>query len=127
MNHSAIVVHYHELWLKGRNRKFYLRKLTTALRTALEGLGLVAIEQAGDRLIVWFREGADVLAACERLDRVLGIAFFAVARPANRDLGAICEAAWKEMKPLEFGSFAVRAKRSVSVPGMVSACGVRAK
>ena len=38
MNHPAIVVHYHELWLKGRNRKFYLRKLTTALRAALGGL-----------------------------------------------------------------------------------------
>ena len=112
MNHPAIVVHYHELWLKGRNRKFYLRKLTSALRTALEGLGLVAIEQAGDRLIVWFREGADVQTACTRLERVLGIAFFAVARPANRDLAAICEAAWEEMKPLEFASFAVRAKRS---------------
>jgi thiamine biosynthesis protein ThiI len=112
MNHPAIVVHYHELWLKGRNRKFYLRKLTTALRSALEGLGLVAIEQAGDRLIAWFREGADLTAACARVERVLGIAFFAVARSVNHDLDAICEAAWKEIESLEFASFAVRAKRS---------------
>lgn len=112
MNHPAIVVHYHELWLKGRNRRFFLRKLTTAMRTALEGLGLVAIEQAGDRMIVWLREGTDASAACARLERVLGIAFFAVARSTDRDLDRINEAAWEEMRPLEFASFRVRAKRS---------------
>jgi tRNA uracil 4-sulfurtransferase len=112
MNHSAIVVHYHELWLKGRNRKFYLRKLTTALRTALDGLPLAAIEQAGDRLILWFDGDAPLDAAVSRLDRVLGIAFFAVARSANREMEAINAAAWQEMEPLSFGSFAVRAKRS---------------
>src|ERR1700677_516824 len=97
-NHPAIVVHYHEMWLKGRNRRFFLRKLTTALRTALEGIGLVSIEQDRDRMIVWLQEDADVAAARERLERVLGIAFFAVARSANRDLDAIGEAAWQEMR-----------------------------
>ena len=52
MTNPAIVVHYHELWLKGRNRKFYLRKLSTGIRSALEGIPLVMIEQAGDRMIV---------------------------------------------------------------------------
>ena len=27
MNDSVIVVHYHELWLKGGNRRFFLGKL----------------------------------------------------------------------------------------------------
>ena len=112
MNHPAIVIHYHELWLKGRNRRFFLRKLTTALRTSLEGIGLVSIEQAGDRMIVWLQDGAQVAPARERIARVLGIAFFAVARSANREMDAIGDAAWQEMQPLEFGSFAVRAKRS---------------
>lgn len=112
MNHPAIVVHYHELWLKGRNRKFYLRKLTTALRAALDGLALVAIEQAGDRLILWFREGTAMEEAASRVERVLGVAFFAVARSANRDMESICHAAWDEIGPLSFRSFAVRAKRS---------------
>jgi thiamine biosynthesis protein ThiI len=112
MNHPAIVVHYHELWLKGRNRKFYVRKLTTALRTSLDGLGLIAVEQAGDRLILWFREDVQLEQAVSRVQPVLGIAFFAVARSVNRNLDEIADAAWGEMKPLAFQSFAVRAKRS---------------
>ncbi|MGA8035919.1 MAG: tRNA uracil 4-sulfurtransferase ThiI [Candidatus Acidiferrales bacterium] len=112
MNHPAIAVHYHELWLKGRNRKFYVRKLTTALRTSLDGLGLIAVEQAGDRLILWFRADGQIEESVSRLRQVLGIAFFAVARSVNRDLEEIADAAWEELKPLVFRSFAVRAKRS---------------
>src|SRR5256885_4875851 len=37
MASSHIVVHYHELWLKQGNRRFFLHKLREALRRALEG------------------------------------------------------------------------------------------
>jgi thiamine biosynthesis protein ThiI len=51
-----------------------------------------------------------------RLRRVLGIAYFAIARSIPRgssdDLEALCQAAWEEMASLEFSNFAVRAKRS---------------
>ena len=42
----------------------------------------------------------------------MGIAFYAVARAVERNMDAICRAAWEEMEPLRFASFAVRAKRS---------------
>lgn len=112
MTSPAIVVHYHELWLKGRNRKFYLRKLSTGIRSALEGIALLMIEQAGDRMIVWLGAGAALNDAIDRLKLVPGIAFFAFARDVDRDLDAIAAAAWEEMRPLDFGSFAVRVKRS---------------
>ena len=50
MSNPVIVVHYHELWLKGRNRRFFLGKLFTALRQALQGIPVERIEQPG-RLI----------------------------------------------------------------------------
>jgi thiamine biosynthesis protein ThiI len=112
MTNPAIVVHYHELWLKGRNRKFYLRKLSTGIRSALEGIPLVMIEQAGDRMIVWLGAAAPLDEAIARLRLVPGIAFFAVTRDVDRNLDAIAAAAWDEMGPLDFRSFAVRAKRS---------------
>ena len=112
MTNPAIVVHYHELWLKGRNRKFYLRKLSTGIRSALQGIPLVMIEQAGDRMIVWLGPAAPLDDAIDRLKRVPGIAFFAVARDVDRNLDAIAAAAWDEMRSLDFRSFAVRAKRS---------------
>jgi tRNA uracil 4-sulfurtransferase len=112
MSHPVIVVHYHELWLKGANRHFFLGKLFTALRQSLEGIGVERIEQPGDRLLLRLREGGSVCSAVERVRRVLGVANFAVAQPVERDLDAICRAAWNEVEPLRFATFAVRAKRS---------------
>ncbi len=112
MSNPVIVVHYHELWLKGANRRFFLGKLFTALRQSLEGIDVERIEQPGDRFLVRLREGASVSAAVERVRRVLGVANFAVAQPVERDLEAICRTAWNEVEPLAFAAFAVRAKRS---------------
>jgi len=112
MNTPVIVVHYHELWLKGRNRRFFLGKLFTALRQALQGIPVERIEQPGDRFLVRLRAGAPLAEAIERVERVLGIAYYAVARPVERDMEALCRAAWEEIEPLDFDTFAVRVKRS---------------
>jgi len=112
MNNPVIVVHYHELWLKGRNRRFFLGKLFTALRNALEGMPVRRIEQPGDRFIVRLGEGASLEEATARVSRVLGIAFYAVAKPVERSMEDLCRAAWDEVEPLQFSNFAVRAKRS---------------
>src|SRR5208282_5656198 len=112
MNTPVIVVHYHELWLKGRNRRFFLGKLFTALRQALQGIPVERIEQPGDRFLVRLRAGAPLAEAIERVERVLGIAYYAVARPVERDMEALCRAAWEEIEPLDFDTFGVRVKRS---------------
>jgi adenylyl- and sulfurtransferase ThiI len=53
-----IVVHYHELWLKGGNRRFFLGKLITAVKKALEGTGLERLHCPGDRILIELREDA---------------------------------------------------------------------
>jgi tRNA uracil 4-sulfurtransferase len=112
MNEPVIVVHYHELWLKGGNRRFFLGKLFTALRHSLQGIPIERIEQPGDRILVRLGAGASLEEAVKRVERVLGVAYYAVARPVERDLTALCESAWQEIEPLKFGTFAIRAKRS---------------
>ena len=112
----VIVIHYHELWLKGRNRNFFLGKFLLALRRSLEDFPVEHIRRPGDRVVVELTEGAPVKDVVARIERILGIAYFAVARPvargSNDDLEALCRAAWEEVEPLEFSGFAVRAKRS---------------
>jgi thiamine biosynthesis protein ThiI len=112
----AIVVHYHELWLKGGNRRFFLSKLHMALKRALEGLPVERILRPGDRLLVEFGEGASPEEAVARIERVFGVAFYAVARVVARggenDLAALGHAAWEEVRNEKFSNFAVRAKRS---------------
>jgi tRNA uracil 4-sulfurtransferase len=112
MNNPAIVVHYHELWLKGRNRRFFLGKLFTALRLGLKGIPVERIEQPGDRFLVRLAAGAPLDEAIRRIERIPGVAYYAVARPVERDMEALCRATWEELEPLRFGTFAVRAKRS---------------
>jgi tRNA uracil 4-sulfurtransferase len=143
-----IVVHFHELWLKGGNRHFFVGRLITAVRQSLEGLGLAKLHCPGDRIVIELEEGAPVEPVIARLERVFGVAYFAVAReilrkdlrvsPADtenadansadsesadanveakkieqaRAIAEISAAAWEEMEPLKFGTFAVRAKRS---------------
>jgi len=129
---THIVVHYHELWLKGRNRDFFLHKLRLAIKRALEGLEVTRITQPGDRMVIELAPEADSTAALTRLERVSGISSFGIARAvdwraaagsaaeknaagsASKDelLSPIRDAAWEEIRSEQFATFAVRAKRS---------------
>lgn len=116
MQKTVIVIHYHELWLKGRNRKFFLGKFLLALRRAFADFPSMRMRQPGDRVVLEFDLDAPLETIIARLKQMLGIAYFAVARSVPRgsddDLATLCEAAWDEVAPVEFSNFAVRAKRS---------------
>jgi tRNA uracil 4-sulfurtransferase len=112
MSAPAIVIHYHELWLKGRNRRFFVSKLVSNLRAALEGIPIDRIDRPDDRLIIRLGKEASLAETLRRVERVSGVAYYAVARPVERNLAALSDAAWREIEPLCFGTFAVRAKRS---------------
>jgi thiamine biosynthesis protein ThiI len=125
MSKPVIVVHYHELWLKGGNRRFFLSKLHMALKRALEGLPVERILRPGDRLLIEFGEGTPAEEAVARIARVSGVAYYAVARLVARggedDLAALGCAAWEEVRGEKFSTFAVRAKRAdKSFPHKVS-------
>jgi tRNA uracil 4-sulfurtransferase len=113
---TVLVIHYHELWLKGRNRKFFLGKFLIALRRAFADFPRARMRQPGDRVVIEFDSDAPLETIIARLRCVLGIAYFAIARSIPRgssdDLEALCQVAWEEMAPLGFSNFAVRAKRS---------------
>lgn len=112
MSQSAVVLHYHELWLKGGNRRFFVSKLVSNLKLALAGLSIEKIERPNDRIIIRLENVAEIDQVLRRLVRLSGIAYYALAHTVDRDLDALCRAAWQELEPLTFGTFAVRVKRS---------------
>lgn len=112
MNQPAVVIHYHELWLKGGNRRFFVSKLVANLRAALEGISIEKIERPNDRLIVRASDNASLDEILRRIERVSGVAYYALARAVESNLDALCEAAWQEIQPFSFATFAVRTKRS---------------
>ncbi len=73
---SVVVIHYHELWLKGRNRSFFLGKFLIALRGALAEFPGVRMRQPGDRVVIEFGRDVPLQSVIERLESVLGIAYY---------------------------------------------------
>jgi thiamine biosynthesis protein ThiI len=116
MPNQVIVAHYHELWLKGKNRNFFLAKLVAALRKALEGLPVERIGRPENRLVIEFGTEPPMGEVVSRLERVFGVAYYGVARAVERSgehgLQDIARAAWEEVREENFKTFAVRAKRS---------------
>src|ERR1700756_3793269 len=113
MASAHIVVHYHELWLKKGNRRFFLHKLRFAIRRALEDLAIVRMSQPGDRLVIELADSMQLEEALQRLVRVAGIAYLGIARVINSaavseadPLAAIRAAAWDEIRHERFATFA---------------------
>ncbi len=109
---KTLVLHFHEIWLKGGNRNFFLGKLLEAVRRSLEGVAVGRVYATAARVLVEAPDEAAVPEALARLARVFGIHHFAVARETTPELDQIRAAAWEEVRERNFSSFAVRVKRS---------------
>ena len=110
-----LILHYHEIWLKGCNRNFFVSKLKAAAELALEGLGVDSIQYEDNRLLIsldrWDEQA--VPEAVERLKKVGGIAYMAVAEETEPTMDAIVELGGRVMADVPFRTFRVRARRAV--------------
>ncbi len=76
---NVIVLRYHEIALKGRNRPFFVRRLAGNVGSAVAGLPVGDVRRASARLLLPLHDAAAWPAARERLARVFGLANFALA------------------------------------------------
>lgn len=107
-----LVLHYHELWLKGRNRSFFLHKFTESIRSHLGELGAIRITQEDGRVLVSLEAEAALDEAVRRVKRIFGVAYYSVATESPRDLESVEQTAWAQLAPQPFRTFAVRARRA---------------
>lgn len=112
--YDALVVHFHEIGLKGRNRDFFEDALARNLRRALRGTGYKRVRKGFGRIMVDLEPDGRPLVAAERAARVFGVAYLGLGRRVEPDLQAIGEAALGLIQQEEFASFAVRARRTHS-------------
>jgi len=96
---DRIVIHYAEIGLKGRNRSFFERQLQRNVSERLAGLDVAGVERLPGRLLARLGTEADVAVAVERLRTVPGIAYFAPAYSAPKDIEAIKEAVVAKLAP----------------------------
>lgn len=111
---DALVVHYHELGLKGRNRDFFERTLAQNLKRALRGTGYSKLRRGFGRIVVDFEPDARVELAAERAAHVLGVAYVGAGRRVEPELDAIGDVALELMLAEPFESFRVRSRRTHS-------------
>ena len=111
---DALVAHYHELGLKGRNRDFFERTLAQNLKRALRGTGYTKLRRGFGRIVVDFEPGSPVAKAAERASRVFGVAYIGAGVRVEPDLEHIGDVALELMLAEPFESFRVRSRRTHS-------------
>lgn len=108
----ALVVHYKELALKGRNRSWFVHVLVRNIKTALRGLGVASVRSMMGRIEIAVADDAALPEVRERLARLFGIANYAGVRRAPLDLPAIAAAILSDLEGHRTPSFRVSARRA---------------
>ena len=76
---DALIAHFHEIGLKGRNRDFFENQLARNLN-ALREEPVTRLRQGFGRMVVDFDEGESMEEAAERAARVFGVAYIGVGK-----------------------------------------------
>ena len=108
----VLIVHYHEIWLKGCNRQFFVQKLRQAIRQALGGLDLEMPRFEDHRLVVICNTEEAREAALGRLTKIPGISSIGVGVEAEPLMPQILETGARLMSDIPFHTFCVRCRRS---------------
>ncbi len=113
--YSHVIIHYGEIGLKGRNRKFFEEQLIRNIQTALPKKFLCHVYRISGRIVVASdtHDGLDTWLHEIKyaLGRVYGIAWFLIAKDCEQKIDAVARAAVDMAGHISFSSFAVRARR----------------
>jgi tRNA uracil 4-sulfurtransferase len=107
-----VLVHYHEIALKGRNRPFFLGKLADNLRRATADVDGTRVRVLPGRLSLDVPDTVPWDLVRERMASVFGVANFSLAHDVALDLEALKAEAVASLGGRTFGSFRVTTKRS---------------
>jgi tRNA uracil 4-sulfurtransferase len=116
----VIVVHYHEISLKGGNRPLFLRRLAKNLVEATGGGGVRGVRRLPGRLVLELAPDADLALVRSRVRTVFGIAHFAPGFAVPPSLEAVKAAILALLDGRRFPSFRITAKRTFKVFPMTS-------
>lgn len=110
MPKKLLIVHFGEIWLRGKNRGNYIRLLLANIRQALAGLEL-NISLSYDRIFI-NGDDASLEKAYEKLGYVFGISNYELAYSTSPDLASIAKLAVELAKQSGAKSIKINAHRS---------------
>ena len=114
MSRFVLLVHYHELGLKGRNRPRFERQLIRNIADALKTSGLsLEVKRTSGRILVYPHDYEQGLWALELLVKIPGVARVSLGEKVTRSLEALNLASLRALERSEpFTSFKVDARRA---------------
>ncbi|HSF32760.1 MAG TPA: tRNA uracil 4-sulfurtransferase ThiI [Candidatus Tectomicrobia bacterium] len=106
-----MVVHYHEIALKGKNRPMFVRRLAENLRAATQGLGVKEVRRLTGRLVLVLSPTAALEEVRRQVAQVPGIANFALAYRTPLQLKILKDAILQALAGRTFRTFRVQTRR----------------
>ena len=107
----CILIHYHEIALKGKNRNWFERQLINNIKYQLSGLPYIKVHLTAARIFCF---GIDKLLwnnYASRLKKVMGIKHAILMTQVASDIDIIQTVAANQLEGLDFSSFRVSARR----------------
>ncbi len=110
---NYVICHYSEIGLKGKNRRFFEKKLVFNIERALKKDSFKKVERKRGRIVVELTTKAKKEEVERALKKVFGIAYFSFAYKTESDIEKIKELAGRALseKKEEVASFRVTTKR----------------
>lgn len=108
---NRIVIHYSEIALKGKNRRYFEDALLRHVRKALGDL-VHEVRKRQGRLVCIPKDGIDPERISEILRRIPGIVNFSLGHSAPKDIDAIGRRAVNLLAERDFTTFGVKTKRT---------------
>lgn len=117
---AAVIIHYHEISLKGGTRPMFLRHLARNLERATSDLGRTRVRQLTGRVVLELDDGVDPERVKQRVMRVFGVANCAIAWKVPSTLEAMTPAVFRVIEGRTFDSFRITARRAFKTYPMTS-------
>jgi len=111
-NRVHVVVHYHEIALKGRNRPFFINRLVRNIERATADLPVKRVVPLPGRLLVELGDGAAWPRLRDRLSKVAGIANFSPIQRVELDIDSLSEKVVAAVSDRPFQSFRITTRRA---------------
>ena len=107
-----LLIHYHEISLKGRNRPFFERALLKNIKMSVPESAITRADILFGRIVVGLKGEADEKLIKESVRRVFGVANFSFAFALPSDFDKLAEQVPAILKDKNFKTFRVTAKRA---------------
>lgn len=111
LSKRIIIVHFGELWLRGKNRNYYVTALKRNINDQLCDEKF-KLEDDYDRLIITPGKGSDTESITARISKVFGVSAYEIAYVADPDLKSIVKTAVAVIKENGLNKVKINSHRS---------------